>query len=66
MHVLGLVLPHFYIPLATDMINVDEFCKKDDPYNEQGFKAFKFDQGEAFPSLAHARPEYLVELFGRP
>ena len=44
--------PHFYSPLATDMVNLGEFYEDDDPSNEQGFKAFKFDQGEPFPSLA--------------
>lgn len=43
--------PHLYSPLMTDMVNLDEFYEDDDPSNENGFKAFKFDEGEPFPSL---------------
>mmetsp|Transcript_22405 Transcript_22405/g.52823 ORF Transcript_22405/g.52823 Transcript_22405/m.52823 type:complete len:850 (-) Transcript_22405:2304-4853(-) len=41
--------PHLYSPLATDMVNLDEFYNDDD--EEQEFRSFKFDQGEPFPSL---------------
>jgi 5'-3' exoribonuclease 1 len=42
--------PHLYSPLATDMVNLDEFYH-DDPEDAE-FKSFKFDLGEPFPSLA--------------
>mmetsp|Transcript_23471 Transcript_23471/g.25878 ORF Transcript_23471/g.25878 Transcript_23471/m.25878 type:complete len:189 (-) Transcript_23471:339-905(-) len=47
--------PHLYSPLSTGMVNLDEF------YHDYGeiskeedgeFKAWKFDQGTPFPSLA--------------
>lgn len=43
--------PHLYSPLATDLVNLDEFYEDDDPANEKGFKAFKFNEGDPFPSL---------------
>lgn len=42
--------PHLYSPLATDMVNLDEFYHDDD--DDAEFKSFKFDIGEPFPSLA--------------
>ncbi|KAL3915984.1 MAG: hypothetical protein SGILL_005385, partial [Bacillariaceae sp.] len=42
--------PHLYSPLATDMVNLDEFYH-DDPEDAE-FKSFKFDLGVPFPSLA--------------
>jgi 5'-3' exoribonuclease 1 len=42
--------PHLYSPLATDMVNLNEFYH-DDPEDVE-FKSFKFDLGEPFPSLA--------------
>lgn len=42
--------PHLYSPLATDMVNLNEFYH-DDPEDAE-FKSFKFDLGEPFPSLA--------------
>lgn len=42
--------PYFYSPLATDMVNLDEFYDKDQEGEE--FKSFKFDIGTPFPSLA--------------
>lgn len=44
--------PHLYSPLATDLVNLDEFYQDDDPVNDKGFKAFQFNQGDPFPSLA--------------
>jgi len=42
--------PHLYSPLATDMVNLNEFYN-DDPEDAE-FKSFKFELGEPFPSLA--------------
>jgi 5'-3' exoribonuclease 1 len=42
--------PHLYSPLATDMVNLNEFYH-DDPEDAE-FRSFKFDFGEPFPSLA--------------
>jgi len=42
--------PHFYSPLATDMVNLDEFYSDDQEGEE--FKSFHFDLGTPFPSLA--------------
>ncbi|KAG7366394.1 XRN 5'-3' exonuclease [Nitzschia inconspicua] len=42
--------PHLYSPLATDMVNLNEFYH-DDPEDAE-FKSFKFEIGEPFPSLA--------------
>ncbi len=42
--------PYFYSPLATDMVNLDEFYDEDQEGEE--FKSFKFDIGTPFPSLA--------------
>ncbi len=42
--------PYFYSPLATDMVNLDEFY--DDDQEGEEFKSFKFDIGTPFPSLA--------------
>ena len=42
--------PYFYSPLATDMVNLDEFY--DDDQDGEEFKSFKFDLGTPFPSLA--------------
>jgi 5'-3' exoribonuclease 1 len=41
--------PHLYSPLATDMVNLNEFYNDDDESEE--FRSFKFDPGEPFPSL---------------
>jgi len=42
--------PHLYSPLATDMVNLDEFY--DDDQKDDEFKSFKFELGTPFPSLA--------------
>ena len=42
--------PHLYSPLCTDCVNLDEFY--DGEGDEDGFKAFAFDRGTPFPSLA--------------
>jgi 5'-3' exonuclease len=42
--------PYFYSPLATDMVNLNEFY--DDDQEDEDFKGFKFDLGTPFPSLA--------------
>eukprot|EP00537_Pseudo-nitzschia_pungens_P005456 CAMPEP_0172360874 /NCGR_PEP_ID=MMETSP1060-20121228/4813_1 /TAXON_ID=37318 /ORGANISM="Pseudo-nitzschia pungens, Strain cf. cingulata" /LENGTH=778 /DNA_ID=CAMNT_0013082971 /DNA_START=235 /DNA_END=2571 /DNA_ORIENTATION=- len=42
--------PHLYSPLATDMVNLDEFYHDDEEDAE--FKSFRFDLGTPFPSLA--------------
>jgi 5'-3' exoribonuclease 1 len=42
--------PHLYSPLATDMVNLNEFYNDDD--DDAEFKSFKFQLGEPFPSLA--------------
>lgn len=42
--------PHLYSPLATDMVNLNEFYHEDD--DDAEFKSFKFQIGEPFPSLA--------------
>jgi len=42
--------PYFYSPLATDMVNLNEFY--DDDQEDQEFKSFKFEMGTPFPSLA--------------
>lgn len=46
--------PHLYAPLATDMVNLDEFYDDtdDDDGNDNGFKSFPFDPTEPFPNLA--------------
>ena len=42
--------PYFYSPLATDMVNLDEFYDAEQEGEE--FKSLKFDIGTPFPSLA--------------
>mmetsp|Transcript_25718 Transcript_25718/g.56399 ORF Transcript_25718/g.56399 Transcript_25718/m.56399 type:complete len:788 (+) Transcript_25718:196-2559(+) len=42
--------PHLYSPLATDMVNLNEFYHEDEKDAE--FKTFEFDLGTPFPSLA--------------
>ena len=46
--------PHLYSPLSTDLVNLSEFY--DDPTGgvaeDEGFKAFLFEETEPFPSLA--------------
>jgi len=42
--------PHLYSPLATDMVNLNEFYGDDQ--EDQEFKSFNFDLGTPFPSLA--------------
>lgn len=42
--------PHFYSPLSTDMVNLNEFY--DDDEKDEEFKSLKFDLGTPFPSLA--------------
>jgi 5'-3' exoribonuclease 1 len=45
--------PHLYSPLSSDMVNLNEFYDENSSIvNDRGFKAFKFDRGEPFPSLA--------------
>jgi len=45
--------PHLYSPLCTDMVNLDEFYMEADAESEDGgFKAFPFEIGTPFPSLA--------------
>lgn len=41
--------PYLYSPLATDLVNLEEFY---DSADDEGFASFEFDQGEPFPSLA--------------
>ena len=43
--------PYLYAPLATDLVNLNEFYGKEFPANARGFKAFPFEKGEPFPSL---------------
>jgi 5'-3' exoribonuclease 1 len=43
--------PYLYAPLATDLVNLDEFYGEDSPSNDRGFKTFPFEKGEPFPSL---------------
>ena len=43
--------PHLYSPLCTDCVNLDEFYEGQEA-DEDGFKAFAFDKGTPFPSLA--------------
>lgn len=42
--------PHFYSPLSTDMVNLNEFYTDDEEDAE--FKSLKFELGTPFPSLA--------------
>jgi len=42
--------PHFYSPLSTDMVNLNEFY--DNAEEDVEFKTFNFDLGTPFPSLA--------------
>lgn len=61
--------PHLYSPLATDLVNLDEFYEEDDPSNDKGFKSFKFNQGEPFPSLAQllsVLPPQSADLLPKP
>mmetsp|Transcript_29208 Transcript_29208/g.43057 ORF Transcript_29208/g.43057 Transcript_29208/m.43057 type:complete len:821 (+) Transcript_29208:127-2589(+) len=47
--------PHLYSCLGTDMVNLNEFyegCQEDEGDNDEGFRAFKFEDTEPFPSLA--------------
>jgi 5'-3' exoribonuclease 1 len=41
--------PHLYSPLATDLVNLDEFYAEGD---DAEFKSFPFEMGTPFPSLA--------------
>eukprot|EP00977_Amphora_coffeiformis_P020056 scaffold7808_cov184-Amphora_coffeaeformis.AAC.35 len=41
--------PHFYSPLATDLVNLAEFY---DAPDDEGFCTMEFESGEPFPSLA--------------
>ena len=41
--------PHLYAPVSTDLYDLHEFY---DEVDDEGFGAFKFVQGEPFPSLA--------------
>jgi 5'-3' exoribonuclease 1 len=41
--------PFFYSPLATDLVNLEEFYGEPD---EEGFCTWEFDSGAPFPSLA--------------
>ena len=43
--------PYLYAPLATDLVNLNEFYDSEFPANQNGFKAFPFAKGEPFPSL---------------
>lgn len=61
--------PHLYAPLSTDMVNLDEFYEDDCPSNERGFKAWKFDKGKPFPSLAQllsVLPPQSADLLPKP
>lgn len=61
--------PHLYSPLSTDLVNLDEFYEDDDPSNDKGFRAFKFEQGEPFPSLAQllsVLPPQSADLLPKP
>lgn len=42
--------PHFYSPLSTDTVNLEEFYDGTDDGTE--FKSFPFEKGTPFPSLA--------------
>lgn len=46
--------PHLYSPLSTDMVNLNEFYDDSSDVNadDEGFKAFVFEETEPFPSLA--------------
>ena len=49
--------PHLYSPLATDMVNLDEFYDEFDDEDgsdgeDSGFRSFPFQKGTVFPSLA--------------
>ena len=49
--------PHLYAPLATDMVNLDEFYDAfdddgDEAAEDSGFRTFPFEKGTPFPSLA--------------
>lgn len=44
--------PHLYSPLATDMVNLNEFYDNDGDEKDAEFKSLKFDLGTPFPSLA--------------
>ncbi len=44
--------PYLYSPLSTDMVNLREFYDEAEDDDVNGFCAFKFHQGEPFPSLA--------------
>lgn len=46
--------PHLYAPLSTDMVNLFEFYGGEDidVKDNDGFREFKFDDTEPFPSLA--------------
>ena len=60
--------PHLYSPLSTDLVNLDEFYE-DEITGEDGFKAFKFDAGEPFPSLAQllsVLPPQSADLLPKP
>jgi len=59
--------PHLYSPLATDMVNLDEFY--DDDQEDQEFKSFKFNLGTPFPSLAQllsVLPPQSAQLLPKP
>ena len=59
--------PHLYSPLATDMVNLDEFY--DDDQEDQEFKSFKFNLGTPFSSLAQllsVLPPQSAQLLPKP
>jgi 5'-3' exoribonuclease 1 len=61
--------PHLYSPLCTDMVNLNEFYQEDDPSNDNGFRALKFNLGEPFPSLAQllsVLPPQSADLLPKP
>jgi 5'-3' exoribonuclease 1 len=69
--------PHLYSPLCTDMVNLDEFYEENNNNDDEEYKAFHFEQGTPFPSLAQLLsvlppqsadllPEPLAELMIHP
>ena len=44
--------PHLYSPLSSDLVNIHEFYADSDISDDDGFKTFRFEETEPFPSLA--------------
>lgn len=60
--------PHLYSPLCTDIVNLEEFYEEGSA-DEQGFRAFPFDLGTPFPSLAQllsVLPPQSAQLLPKP